>query len=341
MAPRMVLHIGAMKSGTSYFQSLLYTNRDLLAERGICVPGTTWQHQFRAVQDVLGHAVPDPGRTAGAWQAVVDEVHRHDGTSVLSMEYLGPAVPEKIDRVLAALPDVTAVVSARDLNRTLAAMWQETVQNGRSWSMGEYVAGAAAWRPHTDRRREHRTESGRTFWRQQNLVRLCRNWQRAGARVVLVTVPPPGAPHEVLRDRFLEVLGTTARGLVAPTFANESIGAASATVLRRLNQLLDAEGLEFPAGRHVRKSVLAKDLLAARRASEPRVGLPLTPWVTEQAATTVAKLQALDVDLVGEWRDLVPADVPGVDPDEVDCAEALEAALTGLGGVLAREIRRG
>ena len=340
MAERVVLHVGAMKSGTSYLQSLLFANKDALAERGVLVAGRTRAEQVRAVRDVLGHEAQAFGDPSGTWPRLVEEIEAYAGTAVVSMEFLGPAAPHKVGQVLETFEQVTVVVTARDLNRNLAAMWQETVQNGRSWTMADYLRGAELARPRRQRSDEDVTAAGRTFWRQQNLVRICRNWSAAGTRLAVVTVPPPGAPRGVLRDRFLSVLGTGAEGLAEPRIANESIGAASAEVLRRLNELLDSQGLPFPAGQHVRKTVLAKRLMAARKAQEPPIGLPVAGWVEEYAATMVARMTALDLELVGDWADLRPVEVPGVDPAGVAGTEVTEAALAALAGVVAQEVAR-
>ncbi|MCW2847761.1 MAG: hypothetical protein JWR90_1735 [Marmoricola sp.] len=334
---RVVLHVGAMKSGTTYLQSLLWTNRELLAERGVLFPGRAGGDQMRGVMDVLGHAAAQAH--TGAWQALADEIRAHDGTSVISMEFLGPALPEKVDRVLAGFEDVTVVVTARDLNRNLAAMWQESVQNGRAWTFADFVEGARVSRPHPGRDPESVTPAGKSFWRQQNLVRICRNWSRGGTRLVLVTVPPPGAAPDVLRDRFLSLVGTPADGLVPPPRSNESIGVASAEALRQVNALLETEGLAFPAGQRQRKNFLADTHSAVQRGSEARIGLPLAPWVEEHAAAMVAKLQTLDVELLGDWDELRPVAVPGVDPGSVDPAAVSEAAVAWLAGVVARQIR--
>ncbi len=339
MADRVVLHVGAMKSGTSYVQSLLFTNKDALAERGVLVPGRTHGQQVLAVREGLGHETARKAESSWGWEQLVGEVEAYAGTAVISTEYLGPAAPRKVEQVLATFAEITVVITARDLNRNLAAMWQETVQNGRSWTMADYLHGAEAWRPRPERSPDEVTEAGRTFWRQQNLVRLCRNWSAANARLAVVTVPPPGAPREVLRDRFLSVVGTTADGLTEPARANESIGGASAQVLRRLNELLDGDDLTFPIGSQLRKNVLAKTLMAARKAQEPAIGLPVAGWVQEYAETMVSRLQGLDLELVGEWSDLRPADVPGEDPATLPEELVTEAALAALAGVVAREIR--
>ena len=339
MAERVVLHVGAMKSGTSYVQSLLFTNKDALAARGILVPGRTHGQQVLAVREGLGHETVSNAGSSGGWDRLVEEVEAYAGTAVISTEYLGPAAPRKVEQILASFHNVTVVITARDLNRNLAAMWQETVQNGRSWTMADYLHGAETWRPRPERVAEEHTVAGKTFWRQQNLVRLCRNWSTADTKLVVVTVPPPGAPRGVLRDRFLSVVGTSAEGLAEPARANESIGGASVQVLRRLNELLDADDLPFPVGSQLRKNVLAKTLMAGRKVQEPAIGLPVAGWVREYAETMVSRLQALDLELVGDWADLQPVDVPGEDPASLPERMVTEAAVAALAGVVAREIR--
>lgn len=334
MSPRLVLHVGAMKSGTSFIQSRLFANkRMLLDERGILVPGMNWLSQVMAASDVLGTG-------EAQWAKMAGKVQAHEGTSVISMEYLGPVRTVVAQRVLDTFPshDVSVVITARDLNRSIAAMWQETVQNGRTWTFADYLAGIESWRPgHRDSIEP--PEAGRTFWRQQNLVRIARTWSALGAPVSVVTVPPPGAPRELLWERFCQVLGTSPAGFAPARMDNESVGAASTLVIRRLNELLNEAGLSFPAGTDLRKGVLAKQVLAARKSAEPAIGLPVAPWVVSHAEHMIAALAELDVALVGSWDDLTPVDVPGVDPASVDPSLVLDAALAGLAGVLASQIR--
>lgn len=332
---RLVLHVGAMKSGTSFIQSRLFANkRMLLEERGILVPGLNWLSQVMAARDVLGSGEEQWARMAG-------KVHAHPGTSVISMEYLGPVRPVVVRRVLGTFPEhqVAVVVTVRDLNRSIAAMWQETVQNGRSWTFADYLAGIEAWRPGHRDESQPAPESGRTFWRQQNVVRFARTWGEAGAPVTVVTVPPPGAPRDLLWERFCQVLDTSPGGFEPARMGNESVGAASTLVIRRLNELLDAAGLPFPEGTDLRKGLLAKEVLAARKADEPAIGLPVAPWVRDHAAHMVGALDELGIVPVGSWEDLTPVDVPGVDPATVSDSEVADAAVAGLAGLLAAQIR--
>jgi hypothetical protein len=326
---RLVLHVGAMKSGTTFIQSRLFAHRETLQERGIRVPGRQRRSQVLAVQQLLRGGGP-------MWDKHAAAVSRHPGTSVISMELLGPA-PEAVARRLRESVDaeVSVVISARDLNRSIPAMWQETLQNGRSWHWDAYVAGVEADRPST---REGRpaTGAGRAFWIQQDLVRMASTWAEVVGReqVTLVTVPPPGADRELLWQRFSAVAGPELEGLGGAPEANESLGAASALVVRRLNELLDAAGLPFPRGHEVRKRLLTKQVLAARRADEPAIGLPVAPWVPEETTHQRAGLEGLGVRLVGEWGDLDPVPVPGLDPADVSEAEVTEAAVAGLSGLV-------
>lgn len=326
---RLVLHVGAMKSGTTFIQSRLFAHRDLLQERGIRVPGRRRRSQVLAVQQVLRGGGP-------MWDKHAAAVSRHDGTSVISMELLGPAR----DEVVAALRDsvdaeVDVVITARDLNRSIPAMWQETVQNGRSWGWHDYVVGARTDRPSV-RRGSPDTEPGRAFWIQQDLVRMARTWASTFGpeRVTVVTVPPPGAAPELLWSRFASVVGLELDGLTSAPEPNESLGAASASAVRRLNALLDAEGLPFPQGHQLRKRLLTKQVLAARKPLEPAIGLEVEPWVVEEADAQRAGLADLGVRLVGDWADLTPVDVAGIDPETLDDREVGEAALAGLAGLL-------
>lgn len=338
MAERLVLHVGAMKSGTSYLQDLLFQNKQALAGRGVCVPGRDWTDQVHGVRQALMRRLEHRPR----WELLLQEIHETPGTAVVSMEYLGPSSPAVARAVLGDLmvPQTRVVLTARDLNRTLVSMWQETIQNGRSWTWADYLADVRNKRPGTRRGVADRTTAGGTFWRQQHIARMAADWASVvGAQdVVLVTVPAPGARGELLAERFGRAAGITLDTTVPVQSANQSLGLASVLALRRLNELLDERGLAFPAGSVLRKRELAKTVLPSRRRLEPGLGLRVSDWVRDQAADLVDQLQGSGTSLVGDWEDLRPVDVPGVDPSSVSDAEVTEAALHALAGLVANRI---
>lgn len=335
MAERVVLHIGTMKSGSSYLQHLLFAQRPALAAAGVLVPGRNRVEQIDALMQGRLHRKP-----RDLWEAMVAEVHAHPGTAVLSHELLGAAT-DKVFRNL--LPDlgaapVEAVVTVRDLNRTLVSMWQETVQNGRTWTWDHYYAAAEAAAPYARTDEPDPQSAGGTFWKQQDVARIVRRWvDRLGPeRVTVVVVPPKGADRAELPRRFAAAAGIPLDPTVPSPRPNESLGLASVLVVRRLNELLEEQGHPWPDGMLVRKRLLAKKVLAARAADEPRLALDPPAWVREQTDATVAALQDAGARCVGDWADLEPVPVPGVRPEDVDPHLVTEAALAALAAMVAR-----
>ncbi len=66
-----ILHIGTMKSGTTFVQQVLWHHRDRLTGSGVCFPGRPgYAQQIAAVRDVLDLRGPlGPAEVDGAWRA--------------------------------------------------------------------------------------------------------------------------------------------------------------------------------------------------------------------------------------------------------------------------------
>ena len=130
---RVVLHIGAFKTGTSFIQDSLFLNQLALADAGVLVPGSDWSAHVRAVRD-LQRQVNQPGTAGSGWWArLVDSCRLWTGdTVVVSMEFLSTASPDVVRRAVAALHplDVRIVLGSRDLTLALPAQWQESLQSG-------------------------------------------------------------------------------------------------------------------------------------------------------------------------------------------------------------------
>ena len=133
--PDVFLHIGAMKTGTSYLQQLLVENKQALAADGVLFPGRTgWGDQVRGVRDVLHLVADDEMRVQmkGAWPRLKDEISSHDGrAALLSMEFMSFARPPRAAALVKSLAPskVHVVLTVRDAARVLPAQWQESTQN--------------------------------------------------------------------------------------------------------------------------------------------------------------------------------------------------------------------
>lgn len=323
MASRVVLHVGLMKSGTSYLQRRLGANRALLLRRGVLFPGGTWRDQVLAVSDVLQRKQAGPS-ARGRWAALVAETAAHDGVVAVSMEFLGPAPPERITRVLESFGEtpVDVVLTLRDLGRGVPAMWQESLQNGGTTDWTTYVAGLAGKR-----------KPAQSFWRQQGMGRIVGNWAAAVGpeHTTVVTVPPPGGPSGLLWERFCAAAGIDGSDAATVEPANTSLDAASALVLLDLNRRLESAELA-PADYHTLvKFGLAKRVMAGRGGAA--IGFTPPAWLVERSAEVVARVAATGARVVGDLADLEPVAVPGVDPAQVPAEERYAAALDVLAGL--------
>jgi hypothetical protein len=321
MAQRVIVHIGLMKSGTTFIQGRLGANRPRLAAQGVLFPGPTWRRHVNAVQDLMGH----PGHTPGSWDSLTEEVNDHSGTAIISMEYLAMAGKRGITLLASSFGDaeLRILVGARDLGRGVPAMWQEAVKNRSTRTFEEYVASI-----------RDAGDTGTRFWRQQHAGRISDRWaQEVGPdRVYVVTVPPPGAPGELLWDRFCEVAGIAAESSWdEPKRTNESLGAASTLVLRRLNLMTE----DLPVKGYKRRvKAVGKHLMPAHRAEEDPIGFVVPDWLRDEAGAIRSQISAGGLHVVGDLDDLTPLDVPGTDPADVDADAQLDAALAALEATL-------
>ncbi len=327
MAHTVVLHIGAMKSGTSTIQHQLQRHHDVLDAQGFCFPGRRWRQQILGVLDVLdqkrdGQVVPG---SEGAWQRLLDELAAFDGTGLVSMEFLGPTPPEYIAKVVDSLrpAEVHVVMTARDLGRNVPAMWQEGLKNRATWTWPEYLRDIASTE-------KPRTGHARRFWRQMNYPFIAEKWVQAVGRerFTLVTVPHPGAGPGVLWDRFCSVVGLDPTPFPAVEPQNLSLSAASAQVLRALNEALP-EDLPLFDYQKVVKHQLAKQGMPAPTGPRDRIGFS-GEWVDERAERQIARLRALEVRVVGDLDELRPVPQDGIDPTTCPPEESLRAAVESL-----------
>lgn len=333
MAERVVLHVGLMKSGTSFLQQVLRQNNDLLREQGVLFP-SPWRRQVRAVKDII--TASDQGGGTGPWPALVDEIGAWPGTAVLSMEFLGPRSPAKARQIVAAFAPATVevVVTVRDLARTIPAMWQETLQNRGTRPWEEYLRGVET---------EDRSSPGpgRAFWSRQDAPGITETWQRAAGRdhVTVLTVPPPGAPSTLLWERFAPLVPVEGE-VDLDVRSNPSLGLASLLVLRELNVRIDAEAVPLTPRQYDRivKQLLAKRGLAGLP-GDPRLGYD-APWVPARGERDIERLRALAPRVAGDLDELRCQPVRGADPADVSAEQQLGAALTALTHAVTMQARR-
>lgn len=331
--PRVVLHIGLHKSGTTYLQSVLAENAGALAEHGVYVPaGPGAPPVLRAVDDLQGRrqVAADERRTAGQWAALVAAV-RGCGRplAVVSDERLSLSGAASIDRVASSFAgcEVHVVVTVRDAARTLVSSWEEAVRGRATWTWDEYVAAVR------DEARRG-VNPARSFWVRQDLLRITAAWEAVvpPERLTVVTTPPAGSDPGLLLARFGEACGIDPQWCPRPPRReNAAIGPAATELLRRFNAVT-ADALDRRQYNRLVKFVIAPRLAAisAGAATIPPAELP---WLDRLASEQIAGVQARGYRVVGDLGDLRPhpaAEERAPDPAERDVADAAVAALAAV-----------
>jgi hypothetical protein len=330
MTSRIVLHIGSMKSGTSFLQTVMVGNRQALAEAGYAFLGGTFGAQSRAVRD-LTRLPANPQRHRAGWVDLVREARAFDGAAgVISMEFLSFVRDEVMVEVLAPLRglEVQIVLTVRDQFGAIPAQWQTFTRNLGTDDWPGYlqeIRGDAAGS----------SRAHRTFHRAQGIGRILDRWSGATEvhRVEVVTVPPPGAPREELWHRFCAATGMPPESAdLDKSRSNQSLGYGSCDFLRRLNgHLTDIRP------RHYRLAVrpLTSRVLATLRDEEtrPRLDATAAAYAAELNRSARAAISAGGYRVAGSLEeDLpVPATLEGYSaapeaPPEGDVLRAAAAA---------------
>lgn len=325
-----MLHVGAMKTGTTYLQQLIADNRGLLRDEGFAVP----RRQAVALRSLL--AAGGGARAGEHAERLVQQVRESadDTTVLVSWEFLSFADRDSGRRLLTSLgtDDVRVVLTVRDAARTLPAQWQTTTRNGGTLTWPRFTRGVGTW---LDTGRA--TRPSRLFERTQGVARMLDVWTGlvGPERVHVVTVPVTGRDPSVLWRRFAEAVGADpALPVDHEVRRNPSLGYPSAELLRRVNEELGASG--WPRGASdVIRSVVAPDL--EQRAQEERP-IVLDPRGREVAAAWNARVReaivTTGVAVTGDLADL-PDEPPAVTrrlepPSDTELLAAAATARSGL-----------
>jgi len=332
MADRVFLHIGVPKSGTSYLQDRVRRNRDLLAAHGLHHPEGLEGDHFLAALDLLERRwAGEEKRAKGQWEALAESVRRSPGNVLISHEILAAASSEQVARVFSSFgeAEIEVVITARDLGRQLPAEWQEGVKHRRVFSF-ERFASEVVEAP--------RLSPELWFWRVQSIPDVLSRWSN-GLRpdqVHVVTVPPSGAPPELLWERFLQVLGVDPGLPFEPAAVdNASLGVAEIQLLRRLNRKLRRAKVRRETYVPFVRELIVREAFGSRDHG-PNATLPASyrPFVEEVTVEWQEWIEGAGVDVVGTLEDLEPVWSTGVDPDRARPAEIADAAIDALAALI-------
>lgn len=328
--PRIFLHIGEPKTGTSFLQQTLWSNRARLAAQGVTLPGYSHRDHNRASRDLrqAPRETTDPTDPwTGDWAVLTGQALRAPRAAVISDEILAACNPPQADHAVRSLlaADVHVILTVRDFAAALPAEWQERVKCRSTDPWEEWLDSVVEATPAADRRRQS------WFWAVHDTLAILDMWSQhiPPDHVHVITVPPQGT-SDLLWIRFASVLGVDpGRFDLTGTRANPSLGPAEAEFLRQVNQALPAEVPDWFYTRDI-KRILALDLLRSR-ARQAVLTLPPSraAWAREQAEIVVAGLRDSKYHIVGDLAELVPPSAWGryAAPTDQPAEQLLAAAV--------------
>lgn len=345
-APDITLHIGAMKTGTTYIQRMLGSNEEALAAAGILYP-LPWSDQVEAVRDVLNlrGGGAHLGSIEGRWEGMVERVQNADCTRViLSVEFLSFASDKLVKRIARSLAQshVQVVLGARDLGRALPAQWQTSVRNGRPAPYRQYAEGVVLGKD---------ADLLRHFWKRQNIGEIASRWGHVFGidNVTVVTVPPQGANTGELWSRFARAMDLQEEDFVERSLSNQSLGPTATELLRRINEQAQSQGMQNWVYQHGINRALSHSVLPNIQDPHPSLRLPdfAHDWAKEETTRLITEIAASGASIIGSLDDLQPNLVqrdPFIWPEEIPDSDVLDlavAALTAFGEQMAEEKRAG
>jgi hypothetical protein len=324
-SPRVFIHVGPPKTGTTFVQDNLYHWRTALAEQGIVLPSQRRHDDWLAALDVRGDHTAGFGAggevsragAEGAWQRLVRAVDGAHGTVVISQEILATADDAHAQEAMASFGSAEPhlVVTARDPERQLLSSFQQRIKNGHT---------------HTFKKTVETISARRALHPSQRLPDVIRRWGSSlpPGHVHVVTVPQPGADPRILWDRFAAVIGFDASDC-EPILgsSNTSLGKVQVELLRQVNEALDGR-IPHPQYAHVVLRNLTHKVLAHAPDSTPFALDPqMWPVVDDMADEWVDFLTSGGFDIVGDLAELRPQHRPGGSPDESTARELADAAV--------------
>jgi hypothetical protein len=341
--PEVILHIGTMKSGTSYLQAILRRNKRVLNRDGVQIP----RNMVPAVVDVLGRrGATKEAEIEGAWERFLHLVEAWDGRSVLaSQEFLSGATESEAQSVVATLPEgkVRVIITNRDLLRVIPSHWQTVVKNGGTWPFPEYVRLVLEAAGNDGS--EHRYSRG--FWRHHDVGTIVSNW--AGAvgidNVVLVTVPSSSAPSDLLWQRFAQAIGVNSDNYdhEANAKSNISLSYAETEMLREVNMRVRKPlgPLEYRllVNKYLANKLLRKAPETGKEPDRPTLGEASHKLVAQRADDIIEAVAASGVRVIGDLEELRVSAYRG-EPGAVDSTGPRDRIPDSVPQALARLVLR-
>ena len=236
---KKIIHIGQMKSGTTYIQNALSQNRAKLSKAGFLYPGDLFNQQH-ACYGLCGSDIPwvSPRDKWNKLSAeMLDEIKKTEKNILISSEALSCMSRKGVENFVLKLGGIDEViVTVRNLHSVLLSAWQQSVKGGSSKGLPEFFDGL---------QKDRQYNAG--MWKNYSFGEIIKNWEEH-SKVTMIIVEMGGRKDKLLED-FLQSCGLPK--IPSPVFnsleENKSLKREDVELLRQFNiynKFLDKERKE-------------------------------------------------------------------------------------------------
>ncbi len=323
MASRVFLHIGLPKTATTYLQTILWGNREVLEAQGLRLPGVARHEHLWSTRIVREDPAFEKAseHRRGAWDRLRTDIAEWSGTALVSHEFFAAASTEQAARMVEDLApaEVHLVVTGREPLGLFTASWQESIKNRDTTTMADYS----------------RTESEQATaiwnWRTLDIRRVLERWSPAlpVERVHVLPLPAREAPRREIWDRFARLVGVDPDSVdLSEGFANASMGVVEAETLRRINYHLGSFNSAIERGTYIR-TFLADERLVPRGGDAFWPGESRAREIRARGRSAVDYIADRGFDVIGDLDSLlVPEHLPERRvPESVTDSEVAQVAV--------------
>jgi hypothetical protein len=239
--PKLYLHVGFHKTGTTSLQDVLNRNRNELLEQGYLYPKT---RKFRA-QHEFAWSVGQRGwgwKQFGGSQAGPGPARRmfrllcsSKQDIIISSEFLSELKPDQIKRLLSSLGkrELKVIFTVRPVAKILPSAYQQEVKNGSKLTYNLWLERVLE--PEKENRNKTR------FWtRHSHHFEIAKWADIVGKERVSVIIPDESRPS-FLTDSFFGLVGVNTENFRESNknVVNRSMDLAEIELLRQINQKFD------------------------------------------------------------------------------------------------------
>lgn len=226
---RKIIHVGQMKSGTTFIQNSLSSNREFLLQKGILYPGKLFNQQH-ACYGICGKNIPwvsHGEKWSELGRELLNDIEQNDGDILISSEALSCMSVDGVDDFVEKVGGIDEVViTIRNFHRVILSAWQQSIKGGGVKSFGEFFNAM----------REDRALN-KGLWKNYSFGETAKLWSKHAEVKIVIAESDKG--KNLLLDRFSSACNMPNLEAVKLNASqeNKSLKREDVEILRVLNKL--------------------------------------------------------------------------------------------------------